>query len=170
MDMIRKKLNKFYFIYYVKAYYYISNMSTKTKRNSNNKKSFKKKTTPKRNFKKKDKKFFDELNKASDIFFNECIVSQDLADDIKTRVYYELSYEGHNLWFNIGNNKEKDKIFVDEKSNYEFLRSKLFKNYNFQKRVYDYYLENIPEIETIFVGPIKRSGDLLIKLVPYHKD
>jgi len=143
-------------------------MSNKAKNNSNNKSS-KKKISPKRKSSpKRDKKFYDELKLASDKFFNECIVSDKVADEIRTRSQYELSYTGHNIWFNIGNSKEKDKIVVNEESNYEFLRSKFFKNYNFQKKVYDYYLKNLPEIETKFIGPIRGSGDILVKLVPYH--
>jgi hypothetical protein len=144
-------------------------MSNKMK-NSNNKKTYKKKkkSSPKKS-NKRDKRFYDEMNKASEIFFNECIVSEDTADEIRTRAKYELSFNGYNIWFNIGSNKDKDKIIVNKESNYEFLRSKFFKNYNFQKRVYDYYLKNLPEVETKFIGPIKGSGDILIKLVPYYE-
>ena len=144
-------------------------MSNKMK-NSNNKKTYKKKkkSSPKKS-NKRDKRFYDEMNKASEIFFNECIVSEETADEIRTRAQYELSFNGYNIWFNIGSNKDKDKIIVNKESNYEFLRSKFFKNYNFQKKVYDYYLKNLPEIETKFIGPIRSSGDILIKLVPYHE-
>lgn len=145
-------------------------MSNKSKNNSNNT-SFKKKNSKnskRKSSPKRDQKFYNELKLASEIFFQECIVSEKVADEIRTRAQYELSFNGHNIWFNIGSSKEKDKIVVKEDSNYEFLRSKFFKNYNFQKRVYDYYLENLPEIETKFIGPIKGSGDILIKLVPYY--
>ena len=143
-------------------------MSNKAKNSNNKNFKRKKKSTPKKS-NKRDKRFYDEMNEAGEIFFRECIVSEDTADEIRTRAKYELSFNGHNIWFNIGSNKDKDRIVVNEKSNYEFLRSKFFKNYNFQKRIYDYYLKNLPEIETKFIGPIRGSGDILIKLVPYYE-
>lgn len=114
----------------------------------------------------RDQAFWDEFHKASDIFFDECIINQKKADEIMTRCKYELSYTGYNKWFQLNNN---DTINIGTETDNNFKRSVFFRNRNFQQRLIDFYYKNLPEVELKFIGPT-RSGDLLLKLVPYNPD
>lgn len=114
----------------------------------------------------RDQAFWDEFHKAADIFFDECIINQNKADEIMTRCKYELSYTGYNKWFQLNNN---DTINIGKETDNNFKRSVFFRNRNFQQRLIDFYYKNLPEVELKFIGPT-RSGDLLLKLVPYNPD
>ena len=146
-------------------------MSNVKDKSSNNK--YKKKASPKKSSKskpKRDQNFWDEFHTASDIFFNECLIDQDTADNIKVRVKHELSYSGHNIWFNIGNDKNKDKIDIGKETDNNFKRSIFFKNKKFQEKLIDFYLKHLPEVDLKFIGPTFKTGDLLLKLVPYSEN
>jgi hypothetical protein len=112
----------------------------------------------------RDQSFYDELHTASDIFFEECLIHQKKADEIMTRCKYEISYTGYNKWFQLNNN---DTIDIGKETKNTFKRSVFFRNRNFQQRVIDFYYKNLPEVELKFIGPT-RSGDLLLKLMPYE--
>ena len=98
----------------------MSNVKDKSSNNKQKKTSYKKsfnqKPKPKR-----DQTFWDEFHIASDIFFNECLIDQDTADNIQVRVKHELSYTGHNIWFNIGQSPDKDDIDIGKETNNKVL-------------------------------------------------
>ena len=116
----------------------------------------------------KDQSFWDELEVASNIFLKECIVDKDLLEDIEIRARYDLSFNGHNIWFNIGNNKEADIINIKKETKNEFRRSVFFKNSKFRDKVLDKYYDLAPNLDVKFIGPTFKSGDLLLKLVPFR--
>ena len=141
-------------------------MSNVKDKSSNN--NQKRKTSKKKSFKskpKRDQAFWDEFHQASDIFFNECLIDQDTADNIKVRARYELSYTGHNIWFNVRKDN-KDEIDIGKETTNNFKRTIFFRNKKFQEKLIDFYYENLPEVELKFIGPLRSNGDLLLKLVP----
>ena len=115
------------------------------------------------NKKKRDKNFYKELNEASEKFLNELIISNDMIDDIYASCKYDLSYTGYNLWIRINNEKNKDDIKINK---HTFSRSSFFKNNKFRSNVYSWYDETVPFVKIKFIGPVRNSGDLLLKLIP----
>ena len=144
---------------------------------------FKKKSSKKREFKKKgsykkgsnnkrdkpkDQTFWNELEIASNIFLKECIVDKDELENIEVRARYDLSFTGHNIWFNVGNNDQADIINIKKETDNEFRRTVFFKNNKFRNKVLDKYYELAPDLDVKFIGPTFKTGDLLIKLVPFR--
>jgi len=148
------------------------------KNNSNDEKKggFKKKTYKKKkgsfkkNSPKKDDKFWEELKLANSKFIKECMVSKDELEQIEVNARYDLSFEGYNIWFNVGQNEEKDLINLGYESNNKFKRSVMWKSNKFRDMVRDEYYDLAPNLDLIFIGPTFKKGDLLLKLVPASRN
>ena len=107
--------------------------------------------------------YWDAFNKATDIFFKECLFTRDEVETADANVMYLKGYRGFKKYIDL--KSTSDDIINVEGSEETFLRSKLVESKSFINRLKDHY-EGITSSMYVKCYYHERQKSIIISLVP----